>query len=178
MATVSCRLIEMLAVSSTLRGAFKYVYSVCHICAIVFEYCMISWYYAKLVPPVPVQEVRIIRLMFQVYYLGEGEESKQWLQQQGNTPEKLCLAHIKAVASCVVSSYPTVTPIVWDDMLRGISEETLAGVWPLMGWVIFCSVQKSLHKQLNQICWQMKIMKTRNLRIAEIWSIRLESRDI
>ncbi|XP_048821204.1 hexosaminidase D [Lagopus muta] len=62
----------------------------------------------------------------EVYYLGEGEESKEWLQQQGNTPEKLCLFHIKAVASYVVSSYPTVTPIVWDDMLRGISEETLA----------------------------------------------------
>ncbi|XP_075375172.1 hexosaminidase D isoform X4 [Mycteria americana] len=62
----------------------------------------------------------------EVYYLGEGEESKQWLQQQDNTPEKLCLSHIKAVASCVTSSYPTVTPIVWDDMLRGISEETLA----------------------------------------------------
>ncbi|XP_015735403.2 hexosaminidase D isoform X4 [Coturnix japonica] len=62
----------------------------------------------------------------EVYYLGEGEESKQWLQQEGNTPEKLCLSHIKAVASYVASSYPTVTPIVWDDMLRGISEETLA----------------------------------------------------
>ncbi|KAM6194080.1 LOW QUALITY PROTEIN: hexosaminidase D [Sarcoramphus papa] len=62
----------------------------------------------------------------EVYYLGEGEESKQWLQQQDNTPEKLCLSHIKAVASCVASSYPTVTPVVWDDMLRGISEETLA----------------------------------------------------
>ncbi|XP_068269260.1 hexosaminidase D [Nyctibius grandis] len=62
----------------------------------------------------------------EVYYLGEGEESKQWLQQQDNTLEKLCLSHIKAVASCVASSYPTVTPIVWDDMLRGISEETLA----------------------------------------------------
>ncbi|XP_051490503.1 hexosaminidase D isoform X2 [Apus apus] len=62
----------------------------------------------------------------EVYYLGEGEESKQWLQQQDNTPEKLCLSHIKAVASCVASSYPTVTPIVWDDMLRGMSEETLA----------------------------------------------------
>lgn len=71
--------------------------------------------------------------MFQVYYLGEGEESKEWLQQRGNTPEKLCLFHIKAVASYVVSSYPTVTPIVWDDMLRGISEETLAGVSPGMG---------------------------------------------
>ncbi|NWI07551.1 HEXDC Hexosaminidase, partial [Tichodroma muraria] len=62
----------------------------------------------------------------EVYYLGEGEESKQWLQQQDNTPEKLCLSHIKAVATCLASSYPTVTPIVWDDMLRGMSEETLA----------------------------------------------------
>ncbi|XP_074702929.1 hexosaminidase D isoform X1 [Strix aluco] len=62
----------------------------------------------------------------EVYYLGEGEESKQWLQQEDNTPEKLCLSHIKAVASCVALSYPTVTPIVWDDMLRGMSEETLA----------------------------------------------------
>uniref|UniRef100_A0A8D2QSX9 beta-N-acetylhexosaminidase n=2 Tax=Zosterops lateralis melanops TaxID=1220523 RepID=A0A8D2QSX9_ZOSLA len=62
----------------------------------------------------------------EVYYLGEGEESKQWLQQQDNTPEKLCLSHIKAVATCLASSYPRVTPIVWDDMLRGMSEETLA----------------------------------------------------
>ncbi|XP_054702505.1 hexosaminidase D isoform X5 [Grus americana] len=62
----------------------------------------------------------------EVYYLGEGEESKQWLQQQDNTPEKLWLSHIKAVATCVASSYPSVTPIVWDDMLRGIGEETLA----------------------------------------------------
>ncbi|XP_010080716.1 PREDICTED: hexosaminidase D [Pterocles gutturalis] len=62
----------------------------------------------------------------EVYYLGEGEESKRWLQQPDNTPEKLCLSHIKAVASCLVSCYPTVTPIVWDDMLRGMSEETLA----------------------------------------------------
>ncbi|KAF2978903.1 hypothetical protein EK904_010590, partial [Melospiza melodia maxima] len=62
----------------------------------------------------------------EVYYLGEGEESKQWLQQQNNTPQKLCLSHIKAVATCLAWSYPMVTPIVWDDMLRGISEETLA----------------------------------------------------
>ncbi|NXX28068.1 HEXDC Hexosaminidase, partial [Nicator chloris] len=62
----------------------------------------------------------------EVYYLGEGEESKQWLQQQDNTPEKLCLSHIKAVATCLALSYPMVTPIVWDDMLRGMSEKTLA----------------------------------------------------
>ncbi|XP_058708074.1 hexosaminidase D isoform X2 [Poecile atricapillus] len=62
----------------------------------------------------------------EVYYLGEGEESQQWLQQEGNTPEKLYLSHIKAVATCLASSYPMVTPIVWDDMLRGMSEAALA----------------------------------------------------
>ncbi|XP_053143760.1 hexosaminidase D isoform X2 [Hemicordylus capensis] len=61
----------------------------------------------------------------EVYYLGEGEESKEWLQQEENTTEKLCLAYMKAVASHVVSAHPTMKPIVWDDMLRGMSEETL-----------------------------------------------------
>ncbi|XP_050775312.1 hexosaminidase D isoform X3 [Gopherus flavomarginatus] len=70
----------------------------------------------------------------EVYYLGEGEESKQWLQKEENSIEKLCLSHMKAVASCMVSSYPEVKPIVWDDMLRGVSEETLteSGVAQLM----------------------------------------------
>ncbi|XP_075759657.1 hexosaminidase D isoform X2 [Pelodiscus sinensis] len=61
----------------------------------------------------------------EVYYLGEGEESKQWLQKEENSTEKLCLSHMKAVANCMVSSHPAVKPIVWDDMLRGVSEETL-----------------------------------------------------
>ncbi|KAH0629542.1 hypothetical protein JD844_011683 [Phrynosoma platyrhinos] len=61
----------------------------------------------------------------EVYYLGEGEESKEWSQQGENTIEKLCLAHMKAVASHVVSAHPTVKPVVWDDMLRGMNEETL-----------------------------------------------------
>ncbi|XP_039356977.1 hexosaminidase D isoform X2 [Mauremys reevesii] len=70
----------------------------------------------------------------EVYYLGEGEESKQWLQKEENSIEKLCLSHMKAVASCMVSSHPEVKPIVWDDMLRGVSEETLteSGVAQLM----------------------------------------------
>ncbi|XP_032648654.1 hexosaminidase D isoform X2 [Chelonoidis abingdonii] len=70
----------------------------------------------------------------EVYYLGEGEESKQWLQKEENSIEKLYLSHMKAVASCMVSSHPEVKPIVWDDMLRGVSEETLteSGVAQLM----------------------------------------------
>uniref|UniRef100_A0A8D0EEQ9 Hexosaminidase D n=1 Tax=Salvator merianae TaxID=96440 RepID=A0A8D0EEQ9_SALMN len=61
----------------------------------------------------------------EVYYLGEGEKSKEWLQHEENTIQKLCLAHMKAVASHVVSAHPTVKPVLWDDMLREMSEETL-----------------------------------------------------
>ncbi|KAM9001313.1 hexosaminidase D isoform X2 [Sarcophilus harrisii] len=61
----------------------------------------------------------------EVYYLGEGEMSKQWLQQEQNNMVKLCLTQMKAVASHVLIHHPNVKPIVWDDMLRGISEEYL-----------------------------------------------------
>ncbi|XP_029456218.1 hexosaminidase D [Rhinatrema bivittatum] len=61
----------------------------------------------------------------EVYYLGEGEESKKQLQQEMITVEKLFLSHLHAVASYVISSYPAVTPVVWDDMLRNTSNETL-----------------------------------------------------
>ncbi|KAJ7316092.1 hypothetical protein JRQ81_002254 [Phrynocephalus forsythii] len=63
----------------------------------------------------------------EVYYLGEGEESKQWLQEGENTLEQLCLAHMKAVTSHLVSAHPAIKPVVWDDMLRGMSEQTLRG---------------------------------------------------
>ncbi|XP_068932772.1 hexosaminidase D isoform X2 [Petaurus breviceps papuanus] len=60
-----------------------------------------------------------------VYYLGEGEMSKQWLQKEQNNMVKLCLTQMKAIASQVLIHHPNVKPIVWDDMLRGINEECL-----------------------------------------------------
>ncbi|XP_066090409.1 hexosaminidase D isoform X2 [Saccopteryx bilineata] len=62
----------------------------------------------------------------EVYYLGEGEASRQWLQQEQNTKAKLCLSHMRAVASHVLARHPTTTPLVWDDMLRDIPEEQLS----------------------------------------------------
>lgn len=124
MAIISCRLMEMLAVFSALRGALECVHTVGHIWTKVWN---IVYFTFSISVQIKIN-LRMICLVFQVYYLGEGEESKQWLQQQNNTPEKLCLSHIKAVATCLAWSYPMVTPIVWDDMLRGMSEETLAGV--------------------------------------------------
>ena len=61
----------------------------------------------------------------EVYYLGEGETSKQWLQQEQNSHAKLCLSHMQAVASHVLTQHPGVTPLVWDDMLRDIPQEQL-----------------------------------------------------
>ncbi|XP_036052146.1 hexosaminidase D isoform X2 [Onychomys torridus] len=61
----------------------------------------------------------------EVYYLGEGETSKQWLQQEQNSHAKLCLSHMQAVASHVLAQHPGTTPLVWDDMLRDIPQEQL-----------------------------------------------------
>lgn len=61
----------------------------------------------------------------EVYYLGEGETSKQWLQQEQNSHAKLCLNHMQAVASHVLTQHPGITPLVWDDMLRDIPQEQL-----------------------------------------------------
>ncbi|XP_069397952.1 hexosaminidase D isoform X3 [Ovis canadensis] len=63
----------------------------------------------------------------EVYYLGEGETSRQWLQQEPNTKAELCLSHMEAVASHVRARYPTTTPLMWDDMLRDIPEDQLSG---------------------------------------------------
>ncbi|XP_006869679.1 PREDICTED: hexosaminidase D [Chrysochloris asiatica] len=61
----------------------------------------------------------------EVYYLGEGETSRQWLQQPQNSKAKLCLSHLKAVASHVLTRHPSTTPLVWDDMLRDVPEDLL-----------------------------------------------------
>nr|XP_020136424.1 hexosaminidase D isoform X3 [Microcebus murinus] len=61
----------------------------------------------------------------EVYYLGEGEASRQWLQQEQNSKAKLCLSHIRAVASHVLARHPNVTPLAWDDMLRDMPEDQL-----------------------------------------------------
>ncbi|KAF4012767.1 hypothetical protein G4228_003113 [Cervus hanglu yarkandensis] len=63
----------------------------------------------------------------EVYYLGEGETSRQWLQQEPNSKAGLCLSHMEAVASHVRARYPTTTPLMWDDMLRDIPEDQLSG---------------------------------------------------
>ncbi|KAM5135395.1 hexosaminidase D [Mantella aurantiaca] len=61
----------------------------------------------------------------EVYYLGKGEESKVKISESGLCVEDIFLSHMKKVASHVVSSYPGVRVIAWDDMLRGACVQTL-----------------------------------------------------
>ncbi|XP_069916185.1 hexosaminidase D isoform X4 [Oryctolagus cuniculus] len=61
----------------------------------------------------------------EVYYLGEGEASRRWLQQEHNNKAALCLSHMRAVASHVRARHPGTTPLVWDDMLRDIPQDQL-----------------------------------------------------
>ncbi|CAN9508942.1 unnamed protein product [Ophioblennius macclurei] len=61
----------------------------------------------------------------EVYMLGEGEESKLWLASSGHTVEQLFLSHITKVAKAIKEAWPHMTVIMWDDMMRGMSETTL-----------------------------------------------------
>lgn len=61
----------------------------------------------------------------EVYILGEGEESKLWLASPGHTVEQLFLGHVTKVAKAIKETWPHMTVIMWDDMMRGMSQDTL-----------------------------------------------------
>ncbi|CAL8380473.1 unnamed protein product [Gadus morhua 'NCC'] len=61
----------------------------------------------------------------EVYMLGEGEESKRWLSTPGRTVEQLFLSHVTRVAGAVKEAWPHLSIVMWDDMLRGMSHDTL-----------------------------------------------------
>lgn len=65
--------------------------------------------------------------LLKVYILGEGEESKLWLASPGCTVEQLFLGHVLKVAKAVKEAWPHMTIIMWDDMMRGMSQDTLKG---------------------------------------------------
>lgn len=61
----------------------------------------------------------------EVYMLGEGEESKLWLASPGHTVEQLFLSHVTKVAKAIKEVWPHMTIIMWDDMMRGMSQDSL-----------------------------------------------------
>ncbi|KAM8890096.1 hexosaminidase D isoform 1-T1 [Synchiropus picturatus] len=61
----------------------------------------------------------------EVYMLGEGEMSKQWLASQGLSVEQLFLSHVTKVAKAIKETWPHLNIVMWDDMMRGMSQEML-----------------------------------------------------
>ncbi|KAG1954747.1 hexosaminidase D [Pimephales promelas] len=61
----------------------------------------------------------------EVYMLGLGDESKQWLSAPGRSVHKLFLSHVIKVAKGIQKSVPNLKLIMWDDMLRSMTPETI-----------------------------------------------------
>uniref|UniRef100_A0A672R3H7 beta-N-acetylhexosaminidase n=1 Tax=Sinocyclocheilus grahami TaxID=75366 RepID=A0A672R3H7_SINGR len=61
----------------------------------------------------------------EVYMLGLGDESKQWLSVPGRSVHQMFLSHVIKVAKGIQESSPNLKLIMWDDMLRSMSPETI-----------------------------------------------------
>ncbi|XP_053550718.1 hexosaminidase D [Bombina bombina] len=61
----------------------------------------------------------------EVYHLGEGQDSKSWLNDNKGDLGKMFLAHILEVVKFLRTDYPNKQPIMWDDMLRKLSVEVI-----------------------------------------------------
>ncbi|XP_019368294.1 PREDICTED: hexosaminidase D-like isoform X2 [Gavialis gangeticus] len=61
----------------------------------------------------------------EVFHLGEGTDSKNWLNRNQGDVGRMYLNHIKEVVSFLVSQYRGLRVLLWDDMLRKINVATL-----------------------------------------------------
>lgn len=61
----------------------------------------------------------------EVYMLGHGDESKQWLSIPGHSVQHLFLSHVIEVAKGIRETVPNLNLIMWDDMLRSMTPETI-----------------------------------------------------
>ncbi|MGH0125631.1 UNVERIFIED_CONTAM: hypothetical protein FKN15_024158 [Acipenser sinensis] len=61
----------------------------------------------------------------EVFNLGEGQESKNWLNSNNGDKGKMFLNHMKEVGDFIMNKYPRVSLLMWDDMMRQISVEKL-----------------------------------------------------
>ncbi|XP_072273617.1 hexosaminidase D isoform X2 [Pyxicephalus adspersus] len=62
----------------------------------------------------------------EVYHLGEGQDSKSWLNNNKGDLGKMYLAHLKSVVDFLHAQYPGKSILMWDDMLRKFSVESIS----------------------------------------------------
>ncbi|KAI7796568.1 hexosaminidase D [Triplophysa rosa] len=61
----------------------------------------------------------------EVYMLGLGDESNQWLSIPGHSVHQLFLNHVIKMAKGIRETVPNLNLIMWDDMLRSMTPETI-----------------------------------------------------
>ncbi|NXO16085.1 HEXDC Hexosaminidase, partial [Oriolus oriolus] len=67
----------------------------------------------------------------EVFHLGEGMDSKNWMSRNKGDVGTMYLKHIKEVLGFLTAQYWGLRVLMWDDMLRKISVGALRGCW---GW--------------------------------------------
>ncbi|XP_053326438.1 hexosaminidase D-like [Spea bombifrons] len=63
----------------------------------------------------------------EVYHLGEGQDSKAWLNSNKGDLGKMFLTYIQEVVAFLHSKYPDKQQLMWDDMLRKLSVASIQG---------------------------------------------------
>lgn len=63
----------------------------------------------------------------QVFHLGEGMDSKNWMSRNKGDMGTMYLKHIKEVLGFISTQYRGLRVLMWDDMLRKISVGALRG---------------------------------------------------
>ncbi|KAE8579050.1 hypothetical protein XENTR_v10023886 [Xenopus tropicalis] len=61
----------------------------------------------------------------EVFHLGEGQDSKTWLNNNSGDLGKMFLGHVKEVVNFLHNQYPDKYVFMWDDMLRKLSVESI-----------------------------------------------------
>ncbi|XP_056392857.1 hexosaminidase D-like isoform X2 [Hyla sarda] len=61
----------------------------------------------------------------EVYHLGEGQDSKSWLNGNKGDLGKMFLNHLKSVVDFLHNQFPEKNQLMWDDMLRKLSVQII-----------------------------------------------------
>nr|XP_033819328.1 hexosaminidase D-like isoform X2 [Geotrypetes seraphini] len=89
----------------------------------------------------------------EVFHLGEGQDSKTWLNSNKGNLGRMFLGHIKEVVGFVKSQYPAVQTLMWDDMLRKLEVEAIkeSGLAKLTSPVIWNYTPKFTVKYIKNL---------------------------
>ncbi|XP_069840123.1 hexosaminidase D-like isoform X2 [Dendropsophus ebraccatus] len=61
----------------------------------------------------------------EVFHLGEGQDSKSWLNSNKGDLGKMFFSHLKSVVDFIHTQFPEKNQLMWDDMLRKLSIQNI-----------------------------------------------------